>query len=158
MKFQYSQKSISLHRSAGVTLIELLVTISIVAILAGLSIPGMATMLANSDINNAQENIAQVLRRARSLAMAQGTITTVNVNAASNAISLTIADGSTPVKTINIPSNISMSENVSIEFNPFGTASVSAASQTLTLAATGYSSIGPRTITITNSGQTNVSR
>ena len=143
---------------AGVTLIELLVTLSVLSILAGLSVPGMAAMLATSDVNNAQENIAQTLRKARSLAMAQGTITTVSLDSSANSVSMSVADGSAAMQTLIVPSRISFSESASIEFNPFGTATISSVSPTLTLVANGYSSIAPRTITITSSGQANVAR
>jgi type IV fimbrial biogenesis protein FimT len=56
----------------GFTLVELLVTVSIAAILASFGTPALMGMIANQGVGNAANELAEVLRLARSEAIKQG--------------------------------------------------------------------------------------
>ena len=51
MKTTFNRKFKNIYCVSGFTLIELMVTVSVLAILAGLSVPGMASMLALGPFN-----------------------------------------------------------------------------------------------------------
>lgn len=114
--------------SAGVTFIELLVVLVIVAILASIAIPGMGMLKTTSELNDAQRNLAQLLRNAKGLAVARGIISTVSITPASAA--LTLSDGSaitgvsgTPItSTLAMPKGIQITaSNAQIMFDSAGT-------------------------------------
>lgn len=54
-----------LHNWSGFTLVELMVTVAVVAILAAVAVPGMQSFLAKSGMNNVRDDFAIALQRAR---------------------------------------------------------------------------------------------
>ena len=56
-------------RHSGFTLVELLVTVSVVALLAGLAVPAMGRFIDNARLRGAAESLAQELRQARNRAL-----------------------------------------------------------------------------------------
>lgn len=140
-------------RQAGVTLSELLVVIAIVAILASIAIPQLGSIIATNRLNDAQESTLQILRKARALAVGKGTIVTVTVNSTARTVTLTQADSS-PTETLPINQAITIGANATYTFNPAGTATTG----TTTLTAANYATIPARNITVSATGQVNVSR
>lgn len=133
-----------------------MVTLAVVAILATIAVPGFQSMLATSDLNAAQENFIQILNKGRGLAMARSTIATVSISG--NVATLTLADGSAPAVTATASNRVAINAGATYTFNPVGTATLSPAGTTTVLSATGFTSIAPRTITVSTTGVVNVSR
>lgn len=140
----------------GFTLIELMVTLVVAAVLASIAIPNLSSMLATSDLNAAQENFIQILKKGRGMAMARATIATVSINAATKKATLQLANDPPSVSYIITASNrIAVNADATYTFSPVGTASLSPAGTATVLSATGLSA---RTITVSATGQVNVIR
>jgi len=140
----------------GFTLIELMVTLAVVAILATIAVPGFGSMLATSDLNAAQENIIQTLNKGRGMAMARSTISTVSISG--NVTTLSLADSSSSPVITTASSRVAINEAATYIFNPVGTATVSSVSGATVLSAPDFAEIAPRTITVSATGVVNVSR
>lgn len=59
------RKREQIHTRRGFTLVELMVTVAVVAILAAVAVPGMQTFLAKSGMNAVKDDFAIALQRAR---------------------------------------------------------------------------------------------
>lgn len=66
---QQFTKQLSSERSRGFTLVELMVTVAVVAILATIAAPSMTSMLRNSRVKSQMEDVTASLQLARSEAM-----------------------------------------------------------------------------------------
>lgn len=67
----------SSHRTSGLTLIELMVTVSILAILMAVAIPSFQSMIASSQLTTATNDFMATLGQARSDAIRRGSRVTV---------------------------------------------------------------------------------
>ena len=65
--------AIAKTRSAGFSLIELIIGVVIVGILAALAMPSLQQMLINNNVRNAAESIVSGIQRARAEAVARNT-------------------------------------------------------------------------------------
>jgi len=89
-----------LQRSFGFTLIELIVTIALIAVIAGFAVPSFSTMVANSRLASTSNDLVGLFNYARSEAVKTGrrvNITPTSGSDWSNGISVWIdqnADGS----------------------------------------------------------------
>lgn len=138
----------------GLTLVELLVVLTIVAILASIAIPGLGSILATNDLNTAQEDVIGMLRKARGLAVSRSTLATVTLTAASKTAVLTLADVSSAAETVILRTSVSIGADAAYIFNPAGTATTG----TIVLNTPGHPGIAARNITVTATGQVNASR
>ena len=142
---------------AGITLFELMLVVAILAILAALAFPGIQEQRARIQINAAQEDLVQSLRKARSVAMSRATLATVTVAAATvtpttttpATITLSVADGSLQTQTQNLPASLTIT-NAAYIFSPAGTVA-GAGTATLNTAIT-FSSIKPRNVDVSPVG------
>ena len=147
-------------RHAGFTLIEMMVVVAVVAILATIAAPGMTNIMAAAQVNAAQENLMQMLRKARSLSLGRGTAATMAISAANRQAVLSLMDGSAvngtnTTETLNFP-NV-QATNATYRFNPGGTAQQTVGAGPIVLTSAVSSSATPaRTITVSAAGQVTV--
>ncbi len=134
-------------RAAGVTLIELIVTVIVLGILAAIAVPSFRTMVAGSELNTVQENLMQTLRKARGFAMSRSTLATVSINA-SNAV-LQLSDASLSNETVTFPGSVAVAATASYTFSPVGTVA-SAGDFTLN---SSNSTVKSRRITVSAAGE-----
>ena len=66
-----------LHTRNGFTLVELMVTVAVVAILAAVAVPGLQSFLAKSGMNSVRDDFAIALQRARLDAINRNTCVSV---------------------------------------------------------------------------------
>ncbi len=151
------------RRSVGFTLIEMLVVLAVVAILATVAVPGMGNILATSQVNSAQEDMMQMLRKARSLALGRGATATVVISSADKNAVLSLADGSVvngtaTSETVSFPA-VSVNADASFQFKPNGSASRTVGAGAVVLSSASYSSATPaRSIAVSAAGQVTVTR
>ena len=116
-------------RQSGFTMIEVLVTIAIMAVTTYLALPSVKAMYSLNEITSAQQSVAQSLRKAKQFARSINTTITVTftLNDNDNTIALTLPDGSSDLpsgismQTIELPSKIAVSSDDSTySFNSLG--------------------------------------
>ena|SRR3990167_9711247 len=108
----------------GLILLEVLLSLAVIAILAGLSYPFATTMLKKNDLDTATNIIAQTLRRAQILSQAVDGDISWGVKVQSGSINLfkgtgyTLRDSNFD-ETFEVPSTISFSGVSEVVFNKF---------------------------------------
>ena len=131
---------VSKHKSAGFTLIEMMIVVVIMAIVSSIAYPSFRDMIINSQVRNATESIVNGLQKARAEAVARntnvsftlgtGTSWTVDVvSPASTIETRNSGEGSAIVTRITTPAT-----STTVTFNNFGgVATANAAAPTVPL-------------------------
>lgn len=88
------QKALSRTAEAGVTLIELMVVVGIIAIAAALAVPGVTTWIARSQLKEALIELHSNLNLARTTAMNRNTTITATLAMVNNRVTVTFTDPS----------------------------------------------------------------
>lgn len=145
------------HPFLGVTLIELLVVLAVMAALSGIALPALGSMVAGNDLNTAQENIINLLKKARGMAVSRSTISTVTITSANNTVQITAADGSY-AETLQLQPSVKLAGNATLTFGAQGTMSVTAGSSQIVLSALNYPSLPTRTLNVSAMGVVSATR
>ena len=103
----------------GFTLVELLVVMSVVAVMVAATVPSMAAFIRNSALNNAQQDLTQFIRKAKSIARNQNITITLKILAATKKATLSSADGRIN-ETLRFPDLIAPTADSTYVFNSFG--------------------------------------
>ena len=113
-------KPLAHRRSLGFSIVELMIGITVMAILLSVAVPSFQTMMQNTQVRNAAEAISNGLQRARAEAVARNThvVFTLGVNTA-----WTISIESTAA-VIESRSANEGSANVTVTFAPVGAGAV----------------------------------
>lgn len=135
-------------KQRGFSLIELLVTVSIVGILSFSSLPLFNELVVKKELNSATTTLLQALFRAKNIAQTQATI--VNVSITDDFIILAPANTS-KTRSIRLPDNVGVSNSTTFDFDAMGMAMNIVEDKNITLEATTQGLIS--TIIITTTGQ-----
>lgn len=145
------------HPSLGVTLIELLVVLAVMAVLSSIAVPAMGAMVAGNNLNTAQENIINTLKKARGMAVSRSTLSTVTISSANRTVQLNAADGSF-AETLQLQPDVKLGADATLTFAAQGTMSVGAGSGQIVLSALNYASLPTRTIRVSAMGVVSATR
>jgi prepilin-type N-terminal cleavage/methylation domain-containing protein len=116
----------------GLTLVEMMVTVAVLAILASVTVPSFQDMLARSRVQGVSNELATDLRFARSEALRRNT--NVVLAAAAGGGAYTISFGANVLKTVALPAGTSLNADTVVQFEPLRGLAQTA---TLTIASVG---------------------
>ncbi len=136
----------------GLSLIELMVTVAVMAVLSSIAIPALGSMSAGNDLNTAQENIIETLKKARGMAVSHSTFATIAISSVAHTVQLSLSDGSRPVETIHVRQDISIGADATLRFSAQGIVTAQAGTTSITLSSPGYASLPQRHIDISSTG------
>ena len=143
-------------RHSGMTLVELMITIALAAILITLALPGFTQAFARSQVRGATENVVQAIRLAKNTARAASTNVTVTftTDSGNNAITFTFPDGSNKLldsitlEPVELPANVSVAgDTTDFTFNSMGMTNATGALVITSIIDANFT----RTVTIVNS-------
>ena len=152
-------------RSSGFTLIELMVTIAVLAIIVGIAAPSISTQIANQRVKSTAINIESALKEAKAESIIRRQNVTVTYSNTLNTITLT-GRNSTVIATYNVNSKSTVSQDITpttvtqVVFQPNKLISGASTEVVYTICDSGSSNETPRqvrinsiaNISITNAG------
>jgi len=112
--------ALAMRKSAGFSMVELMIGITIMAVLMAIALPGFRSWMQNIQIRNAGGSIANGLQRARGEAVARNTNVTF-VLAAGSSWTVNVV---TPATLIESRVSAESSQNVSVSVLPAGATTV----------------------------------
>jgi len=147
-------------RMLGFTLMEMVITIAILAILVSLAAPGFQSLILSQRVKNASFDVFSSITYARSEAVTRNapvTITPTTAGNWANGWSITAADG-TVLKTENALPNITLTGPASVSYNGMGHRDTTVpcpfpSNRCFSLSGTGVSASNSRCIRIDPSGR-----
>lgn len=108
----------------GFTLLEVLLSVALIAILTGISVPSFHLLMVSNDLDNTSNNLVQSLRRARGLSRAVDGDVSWGVNI--NSVNITLFKGSSFVnrdtnsdEIFEMPGNVTPSGIGEVVFEKF---------------------------------------
>ncbi|HKU18843.1 MAG TPA: type II secretion system protein [Candidatus Saccharimonadales bacterium] len=113
-----------MNRSAGFTLVEMLLSVAIIGMLVGLSIPIYQTFVQRNDLDITAQTVVNMLRRAETYARASNTDNAWSVELQSTTITLfqgtTFASRNTAYdETYSLPGSVTPSGLGEVQFTKF---------------------------------------
>lgn len=145
-------------RQLGFSLVELMITVAVIAILSSVALPALGSMSAGNDLNTAQENVIETLKKARGMAVSRSTFATVTIDPVARTLQLSLSDGSRPPETIHVRQNIAIGAAATLVFSAQGTVTAQAGTTTINLSSTGYANLPQRRIDISPTGVVTAAR
>lgn len=124
-----------MRRSAGFTLIELMVTVGIAAILIAIALPSMTESMARRSLEGVANELSADLQYAKSQAVSINT----DVTLLTTAQGYTISSTASTLKTVTLDSAVSLTDAVTVTFEPHRSLPASAASITVSHSKTSAS-------------------
>jgi prepilin-type N-terminal cleavage/methylation domain-containing protein len=125
------------NKSAGFTLVEMLLSVAILAVITAISAPVFNGMVVRNDLDVASEQIAYAMRRAQTYARGMDDDSAWGINVASGTV--TLYKGAVYAsrdanfdETISIPSAIAVSGLTGVQFTKFTGAPSTTGAVTLT--------------------------
>lgn len=134
-----SDNILSQRKLSGFSLVELMVVISILAILAGIGVPSFNEMIASQKVKAAASALYDSLLLARSEAIKRNGTVTISINSSdlANGWRVLLADGTNSVRTQEAFSGLSFSpSSPSLGYSSLGRAA-SGSQATVTISGTG---------------------
>lgn len=146
--------------SSGFTLVELMVTLAVLAILATIASPMFGDLIQKNKVDTVSAELTHLLQYARSEAISRGASVTVSTNATTWVGALSVVADSETLRRygsegINGSSSVTArASSGDLTFTPSGTLSSKTTSLTITLCPTsGSSTVAGRVLQIYGSGQ-----
>ncbi|WP_227679623.1 Tfp pilus assembly protein FimT/FimU [Psychrobacter sp. Pi2-51] len=151
--------------SSGFTLIELMVTIAVLAIIVGIAAPSISTQLANQRVKSTAATLANALKEAKVESIIRRQNITVLYDTSNNSNKIVLHTGITSIPSTNIASynvdkqsvitqKISPSTETSIAFQP-NKKIVGGATVAYTICDSGSNSETPKQVKLTNIANVN---
>lgn len=129
-------------RARGFTLVELLVTVAVIAIMAALAVPNFANLVRSSRLTSAANEMVAMLQIARTTAISSRANTTVCPSADGATCSATIGNRWIAVTTKNAVSTVVRDSTFPASIPVGASANLSGASYKFTFTPHGFSAVG----------------
>ena len=147
--------------SSGFTLIELMVTIAVLAIIVGIAAPSISTQLANQRVKSTAATLANALKEAKVESILRRQNITVIYTSTSTPKTIKLQAGSEDISTYNLSAKSTVTQTItpstvtSIVFQP-NKKIANNATVVYTICDSGSNSETPKQISLTNIANVNV--
>ena len=147
--------------SSGFTLIELMVTIAVLAIIVGIAAPSISTQLANQRVKSTAATLANALKEAKVESILRRQNITVIYTSTSTPKTIKLQAGSEDISTYNLSAKSTVTQTItpstvtSIVFQP-NKKIANNATVVYTVCDSGSNSETPKQISLTNIANVNV--
>jgi type IV fimbrial biogenesis protein FimT len=147
--------------SSGFTLIELMVTIAVLAIIVGIAAPSISTQLANQRVKSTAATLANALKEAKVESILRRQNITVIYTSTSTPKTIKLQAGSEDISTYNLSAKSTVTQTItpstvtSIVFQP-NKKIANNATVVYTVCDSGSYSETPRQVSLTNIANVNV--